>query len=155
MAQKHVEIIDFPETRVAILEHQGDSATLTASVKKFVEWRKQLGLHPSKSATYNIVFSHDIDSAEFRYGLCAAYDGNVMPNAYGIAASSIPMGRCAVVRHIGPDETLAEDVRYLYTEWLPQSGETLREFPLFLRRVQFPPEVQEDATVIDIHLPIR
>ena len=53
---------------------------------------------------------------------------------------TIPGGRCAVVRHVGSDDTLGEAVRYLYATWLPASGEEPRDFPLYLQRVRFFPD---------------
>jgi AraC family transcriptional regulator len=47
----------------------------------------------------------------------------------------IPGGRCAVLRHIGSEDHLGETVSFLYSQWLPQSGEELRDFPLYFQRV--------------------
>ena len=44
---------------------------------------------------------------------------------------------------------------YLYTTWLPASGEEPRDFPLYLQRVRFFPNVPEHEAIIDILLPIR
>jgi len=64
-------------------------------------------------------------------------------------------GRCAVLRHVGSDDTLGETVRLLCEEWFPQSGEIRRDFPLFFQRVKNPPEVSENDSIIDVYLPIQ
>ncbi|MDX1810576.1 MAG: GyrI-like domain-containing protein, partial [Gammaproteobacteria bacterium] len=75
--------------------------------------------------------------------------------AAGIVCKTIPAGRCAVLRHIGSDESLGNSIRFLYSEWLPQSGEEPRNFPIYLQRVKFFPDVAEHESITDIFLPIR
>ena len=75
--------------------------------------------------------------ADFPLDLCAATDRPVAPNDEGIVAKVIPSGRCAVLRHVGPEESFVAALYYLYTDWLPRSGEELRDFPLYCRRVTF------------------
>jgi hypothetical protein len=36
-----VDIINFPETKVAVLEHHGDPALIDRSVQQFIAWRQQ------------------------------------------------------------------------------------------------------------------
>jgi AraC family transcriptional regulator len=64
-------------------------------------------------------------------------------------------GRCAKLRHVGSDDTLAATFKYLYATWLPASGEEPRDFPLFLQRVTFFPDVAEHEAVTDVFLPLR
>ena len=68
---------------------------------------------------------------------------------------TIPAGRCALLRHVGSDDQLGRSIRYLYANWLPASGEELRDFPLFMRRVTFFPDVPDSEAVTDIYLPLR
>ena len=49
-----VTIRDVPTTRVAIMEHRGNPATLPATIQRFVAWRRAAGLHPSTSPTFNV-----------------------------------------------------------------------------------------------------
>jgi AraC family transcriptional regulator len=46
-------------------------------------------------------------------------------------------------------------VIYLYAEWLPNSGEELRDYPLYFQRIRFFPDVPEHEAVTDIFLPLR
>jgi len=41
-----------------------------------------------------------------------------------------------------------------YVQLAPASGETLRDAPLFFRRVAFFPDVPEHEAIVDIHLPL-
>ncbi len=49
-----VKTIEFAATRVAVLEHRGDPALIEDSVRRFIAWRKEVGLPPWLSATFNI-----------------------------------------------------------------------------------------------------
>lgn len=154
---RQVDIIHFNATHVAVLEHRGAPHQLGNSIRRFIEWRKQQRLHPSSSATFNIVYDDPAAVAPeaFRFDLCAATEREVTENDYGVVAKTIPAGRCAVLRHIGSDDTLEVSVRYLYAQWLPHSGEELRDFPLFFQRVKFYPDVAEHEAIIDVFLPLR
>ena len=160
MTQKNgrrVEVIAFEETKVGVLEHRGDPRRIGDTIRQFIAWRRENHLHPSTSATFNLLYG-DPDTTppdEFRLDLCAAVKGDVAPNPYGVATRTIPAGRCAVLRHVGSDDGFAETFRWLYSEWLPESGEEPRDFPLFLRRVRFFPDVPEHEAVTDVFLPLK
>lgn len=133
------------------------STSIWTTTRHFIAWRKQHGLPPSRSATFNI-FYEDPDTTpptEFHLDICAATSHPITENAYGVVPKTIPAGRCAVLRHIGSDDTLGRSIRHLYASWLPASGEEPRDFPLFLKRVRFFPDVPEHEAVTDIHLPLR
>jgi AraC family transcriptional regulator len=151
-----VHIVDFPETRVAVLAHRGDPADLPASIARFIAWRRENHLPPSCSATFNIAYDdpRSVPAADFRMDLCAATDHAIAANPQGVVASVIPGGRCAVLRHAGGDDGLEAAARFLGGEWLAQSGEVLRGFPLFLQRVRFSPDVPGHEAVTDLFLPL-
>jgi AraC family transcriptional regulator len=153
-----VMIVDFPETKVAVWRHRGDPGLIGESVRKFVEWRREHGLTPSLSATYNILYDPpwSVDPEAFRLDLCAAVEKESdLLRTCGILCRTIPAGRCALLRHVGSDDALGESIRLLVARWLPASGESRRNYPVFIQRVRFFPEVPEDEAVIDIFLPIR
>lgn len=152
-----VRIIHFDETRVALLAHRGDPRLIGNAIRDFIAWRKQNRLPPAVSATYNLLYDDPAEVApqDFRLDLCAACEREIADNPFGVTAATIPAGRCAVLRHTGPDDTLAGSIRYLFADWLPDSGEELRDFPVFLQRVAFFPDVPESAAVTDIFLPLR
>ncbi|MBI1352793.1 MAG: helix-turn-helix domain-containing protein [Acidobacteria bacterium] len=157
MHESRVQILDFPETRVAVLEHDGDPSRMGESIRRFIAWRKQAGLSPRHSATYNLLYGDPDDGPpeSFRCDLCAATDDEIAPNEAGVASGVIPAGRCAVLRHVGADEGFGATLAYLYGEWLPASGERPRDFPLFCRRVRFFPDVPENEAVTDFYLPLE
>lgn len=154
---EQVRIVNVDETRVAVLEHRGDPQLIGDSIRTFIDWRRQNGLSPKVSATFNILYDNpaEVEPENYRLDLCAAVDGEVATNEQGVTGKTIPGGRRAVLRHVGPDDTLGETIGYLYAEWLPQSGEEPGDFPAYLQRVSFFPDVPETEAVTDIFLPLR
>ncbi len=160
MSQKRqtlqVKLVDFQQVKVAAIEHLGDPNLVLRTIAKFIEWRKLVKLSPAISDTYNILY-HAPESVlpdEYRMDICASIQGAVEKNTYGIVEKEISAGRCAVFRHEGSDDTLRTSFDYLYSHWLPQSGEVLRDSPIFLHRVNLFPDVKEHEMIIDIYLPI-
>ncbi|MFO1427239.1 MAG: GyrI-like domain-containing protein [Steroidobacteraceae bacterium] len=152
-----VHIVNFPATPVALLPHRGDPRRVGETVRRFIAWRRENGLPPAQSATFN-VFHDDprtVDPAAFRMDLCAATARAIAPNAAGVVAGLIPAGRCAVLRFVGDDANLEAAATWLYAHWLPASGEEPRDFPFFLQRVRFFPDVPAHEAVCDLHLPLR
>ena len=152
-----VRIVDFPATPVALLEHKGDPARIGESIRNFIAWRKQAGLAPRTSATFNILHNdpQTTPPEDYRIDICAATDRPVAGNGSGISEGLIPEGRCAVIRINGFSDDLRPAVTYLYRDWLPESGEELRDFPMFAQRVSFFPDVAENEAVTDIFLPLK
>jgi AraC family transcriptional regulator len=152
-----VDIVHFPATKIALLEHRGSPLAIGDSIRRFIAWRKQHRLHPSVSATFNLLYEDPeaVPAEQFRFALAAATDLTVEDNEQGVTSSEIPSGRCARVRVLGSDAVLAESVRRLYSQWLPVSGEEPRDFPLFVQRLKFYPDVPEHQAISEVFLPIR
>lgn len=153
----NVKIVDFAETEVALLEHRGSPDKVLDSAMQFIEWRKSSGLSPVKSSrTFGIAWD-DPEFAEpekFRFDICGEVSGEVPANPQGVKNSTIPSGRCAVVRHMGSRDRIGDSAYYLYREWLPESGEGLRDFPMFFHYINLQPEVAEHELVTDVYLPL-
>ena len=152
-----VRFSDFPETLVAVLEHKGPRSGLPASVQRFISWRRENAVPPSKSATFNILYDDpkSTQPEDFRFDICCAVSTPVGKNDYGIVTKTIPSGPVAVLRHTGSLDYAEDAIRSLYRDWLPQSGRELRDFPLFVRRLTFFPDVPEHEAETDILLPLR
>jgi AraC family transcriptional regulator len=151
-----VKIIDAAPTTIALMEHRGDPRHLGRSIQRFIAWRKATGLAPKTSATFTIF--HDPEPArpeDFRIDLCAATDRPIAANDEGVKPGLIPGGRCALLRVVGSSENMGPAASFLYREWMPESGEEARDFPLYCQRVTFFPDVAEHETVTDLLLPLK
>lgn len=153
-----VKIIDFAETRVARLVHLGAPEQVNGSVQQFIDWRKSSGLSPVRtSRSFGIVYG-DPDTTppeQFRFDICGEICGPVPENPQGVEEYRIPAGRCAVVRHSGSLDRLAESIYPLYRDWLPQSGAEVRDYPLFFHYLNLAPETAEHELETDIYLPLK
>lgn len=153
-----VDIIQFPQTAVAALTHQGLPERINDTAARFIQWRKATDGSPvATSRTYGLAPDDPAttEGAAFRFTLCGSVEAPVAEdNEWGVKNALIPAGRCAVVRHHGSHDLLADCARALYRDWLPASGEELRDFPLFFHYHNFVHEVPTHELVTDIYLPL-
>lgn len=153
-----VEIVDFESTLVAVLEHRGPVEGVNGSVAEFIEWRKASGLSPKGSVrTFGIAYDNPdtTEPASFRFDICGEVAAEVPANPQGVVTKRLAGGRCARVRHLGSHQRIGESIYPLYRDWLPQSGEELRDFPLFFHYVNLLPDTPEGELVTDVYLPLR
>lgn len=155
-SKDQIRIVDFPSTEVAVLEHRGDPVLLGDSIRRFIAWRKQTGLSPRDGATFNVLHNDPEATAPdaYRLDICAATQRAIAPNRQGVRPGTLPGGRCAMLRLTGSSDDLRPAIAFLYADWLPQSGEELRDFPVFVQRVSFFPDVPEHLAVTEIFLPL-
>lgn len=150
-----VQIVEFPETTVAAVEHHGPPELEYETSKRLIQWRIRNSISPQQGRTFGIHYT-DPDAVapeQHQVDFCVSYEGNVAPNVEGVVTKIIPRLRCAVVRHVGSrrHNTAAE---YLVRVWLPGSGEVAGAFPLFFHYVNVGPSVQEHEMITDVYLPI-
>ncbi|GFO66414.1 AraC family transcriptional regulator [Geomonas paludis] len=156
--EMEVRIVEFPETRIAVLPHRGAPEKIDESALKFIEWRKQSGLSPVKQAlTFGIVYDDPAvtEPELFRFDICGTVSEPVPENPQGVGNGIIPAGRCAVARHLGCHDRIGDTVYPLCRDWFPQSGEELRDFPIFFHYLNLVPDVAEHELVTDIYLPLK
>jgi len=162
MEKMDVKIIEVEPIPVAVLEHHGDPMRVSNSVATFIEWRKASGLSDyATQGTYGVPYNDPLvtPGEEFRFDICGELNpqaqGKVPANSQGVISKTLPGGRCAVVRHVGSYDRISETVYNLYRQWLPQSGEELRDFPVYFRYLQLDQELPEHAQQTDILLPLK
>lgn len=151
-----VEIVQFPQTKVAVVEHKGPPELEHESVKRMVDWRIENDCLPSpEHRTYGLHY-HDprtVSPDEYRVDICISVGTDVKPNPYGVINKVIPACRCARARHIGPRENVAA-AGYLYETWLPASGEKPAGLPVIFHYVNVGPQVQDHEMITDVYLPL-
>jgi AraC family transcriptional regulator len=152
-----VKLVEVQETPVAVLEHRGDPALVGDTVRRFIRWRKAAGLPPKTNATFNILYDDPTNTppADFRLDLCVGIGREIAADGSGIVIKTIPGGSCAVLRHIGSEDSFGDAISHLYGVWLPRSGREPRDFPLYCQRVTFFPDVPEHEAITDIYLPLK
>jgi AraC family transcriptional regulator len=152
-----VKVVTFPETKVVAVEHLGSPALEYDTVKKLVAWKLENRLlDQTKYRSYGIHYTnpHITPPSEHRVVFCLSFDEEVGPNRYGIRNMVIPELRCALARDVGSRSNNKAAV-YLYETWLPQSGESPSDFPIFFHYVNVGPNLREEEMVTDVYLPLK
>lgn len=152
-----VALREVAATRVAVFEHHGDPATLEATIQRFIAWRKAAGFSPRTHPTFNIWHSErrPANPADYRMDLCIGLgEGDrIEDDDETVRAGLIPGGRCAVLRVTGDTHNLEPAALYLYRDWLPSSGEEMRDFPIYCQR--FFLDEPELGTAAELFLPLK
>lgn len=150
-----VTVRDVAPTRVAMFEHHGDPLTLDTTIQRFIAWRKAAGLSPQNSSTFNIWYTErrPANPDDYRMDLCVGVGPEQSIEGEGVRAGKIPGGRCAVLRVTGDTHNLEPAALYLYREWLPASGEEMRDFPIYCQR--FLLNDPDLGTAAELHLPLK
>lgn len=150
-----VKILVFPETKVAAIEHHGSPALEYDTVRKLIAWKiEHRLLDQSKYRSYGVHYTdpRTTPSALHRVDFCLSFEDKVGPNPYGILNKVIPGRRCAFARNVGSRSN--NKAAYLYETWLPQSGESAGDFPIFFHYVNVGPNVREEM-ITDVYLPLK
>ena len=150
-----VRIVDFPETRVAVLEHRGAPELEHETAREFVAWRIANRLPPDRHRTFGLHYDDPRTTPPERYrmDLCLELDRPVAPNPEGVVGKVIPAGRYALARHLGSRDYNSAAV-YLHEVWLPTSGQKRRDAPMIFHYVNVGPAVAEHEMITDVYLPI-
>jgi AraC family transcriptional regulator len=151
-----VSIVEFPETRVAALEHHGPPHLEYETSRKFIAWRIANRLPPDRHRTFGIHYTdpRTTPPEDHRMDLCVSVDAPVPVNPEGVLNKVIAGGRYAVTRHIGSREFIAA-AAILVEQWLPTSGESRRDAPMFFHYVNVGPSVREHEMITDVYLPLK
>jgi AraC family transcriptional regulator len=88
--------------------------------------------------------------------ICVGTDKPIDPNDKQMKAGVIPGGRCAVLRYPGNTNNLEPAALYLYREWLPASGEEVRDFPVYCQRhLSLVADGPLHEVVVELFLPLK
>ena len=96
-----------------------------------------------------VVFGYDLATSS---GQCAHPE---LPLSGTLAWWPVAAGRYAVFTHIGPYTTLHRSWGAIYRDWLPASGERLRDVPPMELSLNSPTDTLPDKLHTEIWLPIQ
>jgi len=157
-SEDDVTIREVPPTPVAIIEHRGDRSKIGDTRQRFTEWSNATGIARVNSPSF-MVFRSERTPAnpdDYSMDLCVATDQPIVTNDNQVKAGQIPGGRCAVLRYPGNTNNLEPAALYLYRDWLPNSGEEVRDFPVYCqRRLVLIPEMQANEILVELFLPLK
>ncbi|MEN0106169.1 MAG: GyrI-like domain-containing protein, partial [Pseudomonas sp.] len=137
---------------------RGSPTQLDQSVQQFIQWRMHSGQSPvAASRTFGIPYTNPdtTPAEEFRFAICGEIADNVAPNSIGIHEVTIPGGRYVVVRHAGSPDHIGESIYPVFRDWLPTSGEELRDQPLFFHYLSIYPPTPLEQWQTDVYIPLN
>ncbi len=153
----NVEIVTFPETKVAAIEHAGSPTLEYETVRKLIAWKLENRLlDPLIYRNYGIHYTNPRNTppSKHRVDFCLSLGEDVRENPYGIVGKIIPSLRCARARDIGSRSENKAAV-YLYETWLSQSGESPADFPMFFHYVNVGSNLRQEDMITDVYLPLK
>ena len=89
-----------------------------------------------------------------RYDACISIDADVEAEG-DVGVQVIAGGKYAVVLHKGPYEKMNETYGALYGQWLPSSGEELRELPCLEKYLNSPDQTAPEELLTEIFIPLK
>lgn len=152
-----IEIVQFPLTRIAVIEHFGAPELEENSVNRLIAWRKEQGFFDTKKyRSYGIHYTNpnQVASEQHHVDFAISVDAPIETNSYGVINKIIPALRCAKARDIG-SRANNKAIIYLLENWLPQSGEQLGNFPPIFHYINVDPTVSEEKMITDVYLPLK
>jgi len=152
----NITIKERKPTRVAAFRHQGDPVTISQSVAKLIDWAKENKCPPKNGGGYCIAYDDPNTTApeNFRADFCLEA-GNKVIEGKGIYEQTISGGRYAVYRLLGSHDKIRDVVMSMFQDWLPNSGEELREEPIIFQYHNYEDEVAPADLITDICIPVK
>ena len=149
-----VEIRQDPARRLAAMPHKGAYAEIGRAFEKggaVLAARKLMGACGGMVGVYyddpSAVAAADLRSH-------AGFEIGSGPIELPLEQVNLPAGRHAVLRFKGPYSGLPAAYEQLYRNWLPQSGETPADSPVFEVYLNTPMEVAPEELLTEICLPL-
>ena len=156
LASLTVDLVWFEPVDVAVLVHKGGVRYLPKSLGEFIGWRKSVGLSPSRSRTFNVMYADPnvTPDDEWAMGLAAELSLSVsLPET--MMADTIGGETCLHVRWQGPEQSIGEIVHYLISHYADEQGYQIAHKPPVLERITFYPDVPAHEAVTDIWIPLK
>lgn len=156
-APLRVEVVSLEPFRVAALRNVGPAEELDRAYGCLFAWAGARGLLDTLAGLYGVPHAdrRDTPPAEYVFDAMLAFGAQVAddPDA-GVRVEVLGGGRYARVRHVGPFDALEDTTDRLLAEWLPGSGESLRDAPIHHCYLDDPEHTPAALLRTDIHLPI-
>lgn len=152
----NVQIVTFPETKVAFISHRGTPSAEYDTVSKLIAWKLDHRLlDQSRYRMYGLHYTdpRTVAPEDHRVDFCLSYDGALAANKFGVSEMVIPAMKCARARDVGSRKN-NQAARYLYDEWLPRSGEVMAARPIVFHYVNVGPHVTDETAITDVYLPL-
>lgn len=151
-----VEIAPFKGAHLAAITHRGDYQEIGNAFEKIYAWaaaRNLIGLTTrSIGVYYHDPLSTPLKDLRAEAGLVVSAKTVLDGEFHGV---EIPPLTSASVLHKGPYAELENAYRYLFRDWLPQSGREAGDHPCFEEYLNNPRELPASELLTRVHLPLQ
>jgi AraC family transcriptional regulator len=149
------EIRTRPETKVIFVRHTGPYAAVGAAWGKVCGFAARHGLVGPNHHTIGISRNDPKITAadQLRYDACVTIDRDITPTGE-VGVQTIADGRYAVFMHRGPYEQFPNSYDAIFGDWLPRSGEQLRDQPCFELYINSPDSTPPAELRTEIWVPL-
>ncbi|MBK1836933.1 AraC family transcriptional regulator [Azospirillum sp. YIM B02556] len=150
-----VEIRDLPAHRIVGLPHTGPYMTIGVSFDRLYAWAYKQGLVGPGTRSFAIYYDdpESVKPEELRSFAGLMLNPGVVEDGL-IHGVDIPGGPHAVVRHKGPYAELGAVYRWLYGEWLPNSGHAPGDAPCYEEYLNNPRALPPAEWLTEICIPL-
>jgi len=149
-----IEIGPFAGARLAAITHRGDYQKIGNSFAQLQIFFAARGLTMSRSIGIYFDDPESVPEKELRAEAGLVTDAEI-PVGGKIHGFQIPPMLCASVLHKGPYAELERAYRYLFREWLPDSGYDAADFSCFEEYLNDPREMPPGELLTRVHLPLK
>lgn len=151
-----VEIITDPSRRLAAMSHQGSYFELGNTFQKVASVFAARNLWPHAQGMMAVYYDDPSavapDKLKSHAGVIVGHDFEVPENLEEVLLEG---GQMAVMHFKGPYAGLQAAYEYLYGKWLPESGEELRDAPVYESYLNSPADTAPDELLTDIYVPLK
>jgi AraC family transcriptional regulator len=151
-----VRVLAQPSLRLACMAHRGAYINIGQAFERlFMQLGKQQLMHEGQR-TLGVYFDDPAMVSASALRSCAAVtlapQGKAAPPLQEMVLAA---GRYAVLRYQGPYSAMHAAYRWLYGQWLPNSGFEPANAPVYEDYLNNPREVLPSALLTDIYLPLQ
>ena len=150
-----VEIAPFKGVHLAAITHHGDYQTIGSAFEKVYAWATARNLAGLTTRSIGIYYHDPLTTPlkELRSEAGLVVSGKTALDGE-FHSVEIPPLLCASVLHKGPYAELEAPYRYLFRDWLPQSGRDPADHPCFEEYLNNPRELPASEWLTRVHLPL-
>lgn len=153
-----VEIRNVPEMSLLTIHHHGSFMQIGEAFDRLFGWLAVRGL---VGPDIRLIGVYHTDPDAYREKDLFSRAGVLLENSQTVdvevpvTRATVAAGRYACLRYKGPYADMRSAYLWLFGKWLPQSGEEVREGPVFEEYLNNPREVAPTELLTEIYMPLE
>ncbi|MHC8493682.1 AraC family transcriptional regulator [Thalassospira sp. SM2505] len=153
-----VEIRNVPEMSLLTIHHHGSFMQIGEAFDRLFGWLAVRGL---VGPDIRLIGVYHTDPDAYREEDLFSRAGVLLENSQAVdvevpvTRATVAAGRYACLRYKGPYADMRAAYLWLFGKWLPQSGEEVREGPVFEEYLNNPREVAPTELLTEIYMPLE